>query len=341
MRASLIISLLLHVTIIVLAVINLRGPEKLLAPPQEALPVEIVDIEDVSRRTAMRKKAPKEPKKAPEKPAPPKEEKREAKKPVPKPAKEVKQAARAPAPEPEPRPEPRAEPEPEPKPAPKPKHAPEPAPKPKAEKKLDELLKKVVKETPPEEKKAERPRKQARAKPAPKPRARPKIVRRKPKPKPRKMARAARKPATDPIDDISALLNKVDEKRAAPAPESERTGTPLLGPANIDGEDARIAADIADALRARIEECWNVPAGVRDAERLRVRIRFQLGPGGEIVGGPVVLNRMDHPAFPAAAQSAVRAIIACAPYAFLPPDRYDLWQDVILTFDPSRLLAVN
>ncbi len=332
MRASLVISLFLHLAIIVLAVVNLRGPDRLLAPPQEALPVEIVDIEEVSRRAAMRKDAPKKPKKAVEKPAPPKQERRAVEKPAPKPAKEVKQASREPRPAPEAALAPKPEPE---------KPRPGPEPEPQAKKKLEALVKEAVKETPPEERKAAKPEKRARMRPAPKPRARPKIVRRKPAPRPGKVARTKKKPLKDPIDDIAALLNKTDEERAAPRPESERAGRPLRGPADVNGEDARIAADIADALRARIEECWNVPAGVRDAEHLRVRIRFQLGPGGALAGGPVVLNRMDHPAFPAAAQSAVRAVIACAPYAFLPPERYDLWKDVILTFDPSRLLAVN
>ncbi len=203
--------------------------------------------------------------------------------------------------------------------APEPK--PEPAPKPKAQPKPKKPLPKV------------------------RPRPRPRIVRKKPKPQPKKPVKTARreqrKPTRDPIDEIAALLNKTDEQRAAPQRPAERTGTPLRGPANVNGDDARIAADIADALRTRIEECWNVPAGVRDAENLKVRVRFQLGAGGAVTGGPAVLNHMNHPAFPAAAQSAVRAILACQPYDFLPPDRYDLWRDVILTFDPSRLLTTN
>ncbi len=318
LRISLGISLILHVVIIVLAVLRLTGPDRLIAPPQEALPVEIVDISEVSKRAAMRKEVKKTPKKA-ERPAPPKEARKEVKKPAPKPAHEVKRAAREPMPKPEPKPEPK----------PKEKPAPE-KPDP-----LDALVKKVVKARP-------KPKKPPRPKPKVRPRPRPKIARHKPKPKPKKVVkRETKKKKRDVIDDIAALLNKTDEKRAAPQPKQARTGTPLQGPANVNGDDARIAADLADALRARIEQCWNIPAGVRDAENLQVRVRFQLGPGGEVTGGPVVLNSMSHPAFPAAAQSAVRAVLACAPYAFLPPDRYDLWRDVILTFDPSKVLAVN
>ncbi len=333
LRIPLGISLLLHIAIIVVAVLRISAPEELKAPPQEALPVEIIDIEDISRRTAMRKDAPEPPEQV-EKPAPPKPEPvKEPAKPTPKPAREVKQAAREQAPAPVPKPKPEPKPEPQPKPEPEP----EPAPSPKAEKALDELVKKVAEEKPKAQPKPNKPLPKVR------PRPRPRIARQKPKPPPKKPVKVARRtpetPQRDPIDDIAALLNKTDDERRAPPPPSEREGTPLRGPADINGDDARIAADIADALRRRIEECWNIPAGVRDAQHLRVRIRFQLGPGGEVTGGPEVLNNINHPAFPAAAQSAVRAVLACQPYAFLPPDRYDLWKDVILTFDPAQMLA--
>jgi len=337
LRTPLAISLLMHIAIIVVAILRISAPEELKAPPQEALPVEIVNIEDLSQRTAMRKDAP-EPPKPEEKPAAPEQEPlKEVQKPAPKPAREVKQAARAPAFAPQPEPEPQPEPAPQPQPEPKP-----------ADNALDKLVEKVARAPEPKPEPAPEPKVQPKPKkPLPKvrPRPRPRIVRKQPKPQPKKPVKVAerkqQKPKRDAIDEIAALLNKTDDERTAPQRPAERTGTPLRGPANINGNDARIAADIADALRARIEECWNIPAGVRDAENLKVRVRFQLGAGGEVTGGPAVLNRMDHPAFPAAAQSAIRAILACQPYDFLPPDRYDLWRDVILTFDPRQMLALN
>ena len=36
----------------------------------------------------------------------------------------------------------------------------------------------------------------------------------------------------------------------------------------------------------------------------------------------------------------VRAVTR-QPYAGLPPEKYELWRDNTLTFDPSRMLAVN
>ncbi len=335
LRWSLPISVLMHLAILISAMVMLPGPEAFRVPPQEALPVEIVDITEVSRRVTMRKDAPEKPAK---KPAPPKVERKPEPKPQPRPQ-----------PKPAPKPsKPAPKPTPPPKPAPKPAPKAEPAPPPDADA-LKQLVEKVAEPEPKPapEKPAPQPAETRQAPPAPKPRVRPRQIRKlaalhqkQRQQKAQRTQKDARK-TVDPIDEIAALLNKVDEKPQATEAESDRTGTPLRGPANINGNDAQLAADIIDALRQRVESCWNVPVGVRDAEGLRVRVRFQLSPDGTVSGGPVVLNRMNHPAFDAAAGSAVRAVLACQPYDFLPPDRYDLWKDVILNFDPARMLRIN
>ena len=324
MRYTLPISLFLHLGILLAAIVVLPAPEEFRVTPQEALPVEIISIEDVSKRMAMTRDAPEKPV---EKPAPKIREPQP--KPQPKPAREKVEA----------RPEPKPAPEPEPEPVKKaePALAPDPAD-------LKKLMEKVAEPEPKPEKAEPAPApKPKAARPAPKPRARPRVIRklaalhRKKRQKPKK----AHKPRKDAIDEIAALLNKVDETPRARPPEAEETGTPRRGPADMAGTDATLSADLVDALRQKVESCWNVPAGVRDAEGLRVRVRFQMSPEGLVTGGPEVLNAMAHPAFDAAARSAVRAVLACQPYDFLPPEKYEAWKDIILNFDPSRMLAVN
>ena len=34
-------------------------------------------------------------------------------------------------------------------------------------------------------------------------------------------------------------------------------------------------------------------------------------------------------------ESALSAIMDCAPYNFMPPDQYDLWKDLIINFNPN------
>lgn len=102
---------------------------------------------------------------------------------------------------------------------------------------------------------------------------------------------------------------------------------------------------IADAIDKHIfdNQCWNVPAGAKGAAGLKVTVQVRLGPDGELIGAPKVTerSRMTMPGqefFRTAAESALRAVRKCAPYDFLPKDKYDLWRDMEVIFDPEHML---
>jgi outer membrane biosynthesis protein TonB len=298
MRVSLPASFLVHAAILLAGVIVLPSPDSYKVEDQESIPVDIVDISEVSTRVAMQKDAREEKPEA--KPAPPKIEAKPEPKPLPEPAKEVKRAvveAQTP---------PEAE------------KQPDPAP-------LEDLIRKTAE---PE------PTKEAEAKPVPLP-----------KPKPKPPQKAAEKPKKQPefnADDIAALLNKTDDEKKSPPKPSEVVGTPLKSRfTSLTGTDAALSADLVDWLRQRVERCWVPPVGAREAENLVVRVGFSLGQDGSVLSAPSVLNASGDPLFQAAAASAVRAVMMCAPYDGLPLDKYEAWREVILNFDPSRMLAIN
>ena len=315
MRLSLPISFLAHAGILLAGVIVLPSPDSYKVEEQPSIPVDIVEISDVSKRVATEKDAAKT--KAPDKPAPPKVDQAETTKPAPEPAKEVKVAVKEPAPAPEPK---VAE-----KPAPEAVQPPDPKP-------LEELIRKT--EVKPEPKPQPEPKTVAEAKPVPLPRV-------KPKP-PADFANKQKKaPAFNP-DDIAALLNKVPDKNQAPAQASDVTGTPLPGKyTSFTGSSDRLSADLVDWLRQQVERCWTPPTGVREAQKLVVRVHFTLNQDGSVLSGPDVLNPVSDALHQAAELSATRAVLMCAPYEGLPPDKYDAWRDVILNFDPSHMLATN
>jgi TonB family protein len=93
-----------------------------------------------------------------------------------------------------------------------------------------------------------------------------------------------------------------------------------------------------DALRGQVAQCWSPPVGAVGAEDLMVRVRFNLSQSGEVSSSPEVMNSSGNPAFNAAASSAVRAIMRCAPYS-LPIAKYEAWQEVIINFDPREMLG--
>jgi len=299
-----------HAAILAAAFVVLPNPDEFKVTDQDMIPVDIVSINDVSTRVATVKS---EEKKPVEKPAPKPAEVMKPAQPAPEVAPEVKTAVKEASAPPEPKP-------PEPKEKPKPEAKPEPAPKPEE---MAELLKKI--EEKPEEKKPEQ--KQAEAKPEKKPAEKP------PEKKPEKKLKP--KKEFNP-DDIAAFLNKTDDKRTAPQKPQTETGTPNQGDFNVSGADADMSATIADAIQQRLIQCWTVPPGAREAQ-ISVKVRFSLNSDGTVSGLPQVLNSSSDPLFSTTAQSALSAVMNCQPYDNLPQDRYDLWRDNTVNFNPNMM----
>jgi len=175
--------------------------------------------------------------------------------------------------------------------------------------------------------------------------AAPKPEAKKPEEKPaKKQAEAAPKKPAPPkppkrdfnTDRIAALLNKIPDAANEPAPvlPSEEAPSKVKGQSN--GTEMTMAVNEIDALRARIAQCWSPPPGGLGAEQIVVKLRLKLNEDGTLVGYPSVANNGSSPFFQAAADSAVRAVYQCQPYA-LPSDKYALWRDMILNFDPSDM----
>ena len=164
-------------------------------------------------------------------------------------------------------------------------------------------------------------------------------------PKPKQAEIAPKKP-TPPkpkakpdftADRIAALLNKIPDAANEPAPvlpSEEPPRKQVQGQSN--GTEMTMSVNEIDALRARIAQCWSPPPGGLGAEQIVVKLRLKLNEDGTLVGYPTVANSGSSPFFQAAADSAVRAVYQCQPYA-LASDKYALWRDMILNFDPSEM----
>ena len=133
---------------------------------------------------------------------------------------------------------------------------------------------------------------------------------------------------------IAALLDKREPQRHS-ATGDTLSHTPSLGtPA---GRSATLTQSEIDALRARIQQCWNPPAGLADARDLVVVVRIRFNTDGSLSADPTLSNSGSHPTFQVAAESALRAVRRCAPYSFMPIAKYDVWKDVEVTFDPRDM----
>lgn len=217
-------------------------------------------------------------------------------------------APKPPEVEPEPKPEPPAPkeaekpaPKPEPKPDPAPEPKPEPAPAPKAE---------TVTPEPPKE--------------APKP---------KPKPKP--------KAEELDLDALSALVDKERDKQQPQGAPSETALEAERAQTQVGAGDRLSATDTAK-MQAAIQPCWQTSAliGAPEPESLVVRLEIRLNRDGTLADQPRTLNSTQinlsgNRFWKAAEQIAQRAVISCQPYDFLAQERYDVWKEMELNFDPS------
>ncbi|MBH0239369.1 cell envelope integrity protein TolA [Methylobrevis albus] len=130
-------------------------------------------------------------------------------------------------------------------------------------------------------------------------------------------------------NEIANLLNKVDPSGGG-ARASDRPAS--LGTATGRGAGAMTASEI-DALRARIYECWNPPIGAA-GETVSVPIRMVLNIDGTLSGTPVAMSVPGGPYGQIVAEAALRAVRRCAPYDFLPPEKFDSWSVVNINFSP-------
>lgn len=317
MRAGLATSLVGHTAILLWGVIALPGADLLVSPPVEPLPIDLVSIEELTQlrkgetsETEIREVAAVKPTETPVEEAP---------EPAEKPGEQqVEQATPPPSPAPTPTPDPEPTPAQEPEPAPA-EATPDPEPTPTAE--------------------AE-PAPAAEPEPAPVEEPKPIVSKVTPRTKPTPPKPTTQTAATQPREDnfntnkIAALLNKVDPGGGSPTQSQEPAS---LG-SRQGGDNTPLSLSELDALRSQISACWSPPVGAVGANELNVRVKFNLEQSGDVSGRPQVMNSSSNPAFSAAAGSAVRAIIRCAPYS-MPIAKYDSWKEVIINFDPRELVG--
>ena len=210
---------------------------------------------------------------------------------------------------------PKSEPKPQPKPDPKAEAKSEPKPADKAEKtkspdlKLDQIadiLKKDEAKKPAKSEEKQKPQKQTH-----------------------------QSPKFD-ANQVAALLDKRDPQRQMAAAQT-LNNTANLGAS--DGQAAQLSQSEIDALRARISQCWNPPAGVDINSKIYVVLRVLFRPDGSLARDPAVVEGSPSAMGPALAESGKRALMTCQPFTMLKPEHYDQWKDIEVKFDPHELLG--
>jgi len=108
--------------------------------------------------------------------------------------------------------------------------------------------------------------------------------------------------------------------------------------------NVQMTADLQDALRRQIAQCWNPPVGAPRPGELAVDFDLFLNPDGSVAQPPQLVassaaQAASNSDIRQAADAARRAIYACAPYK-LPADRYNQWREISpLHFDPRAMMG--
>ena len=306
MKPGLTISCIGHACALLSGLVFISA-QPLEAPPTELLPVEFISAKDFSQMTQGVKNAPKlkvdDIKPLADKVDTPKPVKQLAPKVVDKPEITTELAAPKSEPKPQPKPDPKAEAKNEPKPADKAEKTKSP------DLKLDQIadiLKKDEAKKPAKSEEKQKPQKEAH-----------------------------QSPKFD-ANQVAALLDKRDPQRQMAAAQT------LNNAANLgatDGQAAQLSQSEIDALRARISQCWNPPAGVDINSKIYVVLRVLFKPDGSLARDPAVVEGSPSAMGPALAESGKRALMTCQPFTMLKPEHYDQWKDIEVKFDPHELLG--
>ena len=322
MKAGFASSLLAHLMVVGFGVVSLSSPRPMTVADVEALPVDIIPIESITKTIQGEKDAELTEAPAPKPTTRPEtvenaenvgDTSRDTKADAPKETKApAVEKTEAPAPEPEP------------EIAEKPEQVPVPEPKPATEPKTDiAALTQELAEPEKTEETFEAPKRVTTPKRRP---TRPK----------RDTAQKDKRKDKKTKDEIAALLNKEDASAGGAKRSTKKAG---LGTKKGNNK-VKMSQSEVDALRGQIQSCWNVGAlaGRDDADKLRARVEFRLKPDGTLDGKPSVDasggSKRSNRTF---AGSARRAVIGCAPYQ-LPQDKYEDWADVVVNFSLKDML---
>jgi colicin import membrane protein len=132
---------------------------------------------------------------------------------------------------------------------------------------------------------------------------------------------------------IAALLDRREPQR-----QKISSDTPPATSLGINrGTAESLSMSELDAIKRKLMSLWNPPVGVENPHELIVTVRFKLKRDGTLDGGPLVMNSGHSQNFMIAREKAIRAIFMAQPFNTLPQEKFDLWHDLEVTFDPREM----
>ncbi|MEM9278374.1 MAG: hypothetical protein AAGA76_07355 [Pseudomonadota bacterium] len=170
----------------------------------------------------------------------------------------------------------------------------------------------------------------------PKPNTAKTTERKTPEDKPSKETSDAKKSDEPSVSDI-IKNNKTTEKEASGG-QKKSTQTAALGTRGTSFAE-KLSKREEDQLISNISRCSAGQAGRRISDDLRVTVEIRLNPDGSIIPGSLAAAGRGGTANERAryTRDVTRYTLRCAPYDFLPKDKYETWKEISVTFHPSAM----
>lgn len=165
-----------------------------------------------------------------------------------------------------------------------------------------------------------------------------------PKPEPKKEEKPKKAKEEDLAAVLKSLKQEADKKKQEEADKQKKppteSGTKVKAEnTNYDASQPMSMSEL-DAIRSQIARCWSFNAGAKNADALKVTLHVQLAQDGTVLQVELADESKSRYAsdsfYRSAAESAMRAVRLCSPLKNLPPDKFQTWHDMLMTFDPKE-----
>jgi hypothetical protein len=162
-------------------------------------------------------------------------------------------------------------------------------------------------------------------------------------PEPAKPAReASQSPAAQPAQAQATPAQGSREIKLSPAEVAQMFATYNFKIPEIvfdakAAHEADLTRDQITAFKTRLKSCWRPQQGLSEASRTHVVLRIALRPDGSLAGEPSLVEASAAADGPSVMRTAMSAVSQCAPFTFLPADKYKEWQVMDVRFTAREM----
>lgn len=166
-------------------------------------------------------------------------------------------------------------------------------------------------------------------------------------PKPEQPKPPAPKPDKPKVEQPKPVAMKTDKPKSATAAAKPSVESPPAETASsADTTSLPVGPPMTgsekNGLKLAVQKCWNVPAGLRDANTLKVTLAAELTPSGDIINSSIRLiepSQAPDGRYQQAYEAGRRALIRCAPYSDLPREKFAQWRNIEVVFNPEGMVS--